>query len=1431
MKVVKDIVPVDEQLGDPGRFDLAIDGEGGYDASKDEAGDGDSVQLTVPNGPVDLSESADGETSLSDYTSSYECINGAEGNDDAPVSGQGSAIDNLPVTVGDDWTCTFTNTRKSGQVTLVKDIVPVDEQLGDPGKFDLQIDGEGGYDASKDEAGDGDSVQLTVPNGPVDLSETADDETSLDDYISTYSCVNFAEGNEDDPISDQGTSIDDLPVTSGDDWRCVLRNERKSSSVQLTKVIVSVDAALGDPGKFDLAIDGEGDNDVSRDDATNGQSVAVNVPNGNVDLSEAAGTQTNLDDYVSSYECVNVAEGNEDEAVSGQGTTITGLVVTVGDQWECTFTNTRKSGTVKVVKDIVPVDEQLGDPGRFDLQIDGEGGYDAFKDEAGDGDSIQRTVPNGLVDVSESADDETSLSDYVTSYQCVNGAEGSEDDPISGQGIALSGLRVDDGDSWICTFTNARKSGQVTLVKDIVPVDEQLGDPGKFDLQIDGEGGYDATKDEAGDGDAIQLTAPVGAVDLAETADDETTLSDYASTYMCVNFAEGTEDEPVTGQGTSVSDLPVTAGDDWRCVLRNERKRATVEVGKVIIAVDAALGDPGKFDLTIDGEGENDDTLENAVNGSSTSLVVPNGPVDLSEAAGDDTNLADYTSTYECVNTAQGSEDAPVSGQGIDISNLVVEPGDMWHCTFTNTRKGGQVTLVKDIVPVDEQLGDAGKFDLQIDGEGGYDATKDEAGDGDSVARTVPNGTVDLSETADGETSLDDYVTTYSCVNDAAEGSEPITGSGTVVADLPVAAGDDWTCTLRNERKQGKVTVIKHLDPATDDGLFNLSIDGPLNYDKAASDQGHNGSVSIQVPTGSVDVSETAGSDTTLSAYNSSYSCANFTEGNEDSPKNGQGTNVEDISVTTGDEWVCTFTNVRKPRITVKKLTEPAGDGITAFGFSSNLPATPAGEGTQQIAQDGGFSLRHGQQVETLANPGTYSVTEADVYSLNYRLKSAVCEEAGSSQQPAANLASNEQSDRDRTRVFVADPGDVITCTFVNEKLTGLQVVAKTPKAQSAYLDQNVSYQYEVTNTGTADLRDVTVVDDKCPGPAARQADAVGDGDDVLEPGEKWVYTCTVAASQIFTGDITQVTNTVTVNAKDQHGDSVPPSKDTAVTNLLKPGVSIDKTGPATATAGELITYNLAVTNTGNTVFDEGMVVLSDALCQAPPALVSKNGDNTPATLSPGETWTYSCQVQTAAGQQRVDNTGSVTGTDHGGRKASATDTAVTTLSQPAAATLPETPMTWSRAPPGCRHGRLCDRAVRPRIDPRQADQERHVLRQRQEGAHADEADGRQRVLGAAQGPRPEGRRLQGPGAHRVRVRGAHPGQDAAAPVQPLPPRVVEAEVHRLTNRSDGGPIGRPRPLGRGRGRQHVDVEPGAASAPRHRSSRALHRWSNRRPS
>ena len=146
------------------------------------------------------------------------------------------------------------------------------------------------------------------------------------------------------------------------------------------------------------------------------------------------------------------------------------------------------------------------------------------------------------------------------------------------------------------------------LVKDIVPVDEQLGDPGKFDLNIDGEGGYDATKSDAGDGDCVELDRPQR---QRQPRRGRRHRHQPERLHQHLQLHNLRRQHGRAGQrlGHLVIELPVSAGDDWRCVLRNERKQAGVKLTKVIVAVDQQLGDPGKFDLNIDGEGAYDKSM------------------------------------------------------------------------------------------------------------------------------------------------------------------------------------------------------------------------------------------------------------------------------------------------------------------------------------------------------------------------------------------------------------------------------------------------------------------------------------------------------------------------------------------------------------------------------------------------------------------------------------------------------------------------------------------------------------------------------------------------------------------------------------------------------------------------------------------------------
>ncbi len=245
----------------------------------------------------------------------------------------------------------------------------------------------------------------------------------------------------------------------------------------------------------------------------------------------------------------------------------------------------------------------------------------------------------------------------------------------------------------------------------------------------------------------------------------------------------------------------------------------------------------------------------------------------------------------------------------------------------------------------------------------------------------------------------------------------------------------------------------------------------------------------------------------------------------------------------------------------------------------------------------------------------------------------------------------------------------------------GAVAVVTAPKAQAVYLDDSASFTYDVSNPGSADLTGVSVADDRCPavtGPDTSTAvDPDNNGDDVLQSGETWRYGCTVKAADLFKAGTDPVSSTATATAAAADESGTVMGKDSVLTALLVPAIAIDKTGPQSGTAGELLTYDLAVKNTGNTDFPEAGVKLTDTVltggaCAAAPAVpTSKNGDRTPAELNPGETWVYQCQIQTRAGETKVSNKGDVSGTDAGGRTVGATDTTDTVLSAPAGAVLP----------------------------------------------------------------------------------------------------------------------------------------------------------------
>jgi hypothetical protein len=134
------------------------------------------------------------------------------------------------------------------------------------------------------------------------------------------------------------------------------------------------------------------------------------------------------------------------------------------------------------------------------------------------------------------------------------------------------------------------------------------------------------------------------------------------------------------------------------------------------------------------------------------------------------------------------------------------------------------------------------------------------------------------------------------------------------------------------------------------------------------------------------------------------------------------------------------------------------------------------------------------------------------------------------------------------------------------------------------------------------------------------------------------------------------------------------------------PAIAIDKTGPATGTAGATLHYTLYVTNPGELPFPAASVHVTDANCDAPPALVGKadssGADDTPGTLDPGDTWTYACSNKTSAPtpckSSVVPNTATVTGATAG--KTVTDSSAITTSLQ--CPTVPSEPPSPQPTPP-----------------------------------------------------------------------------------------------------------------------------------------------------
>lgn len=202
----------------------------------------------------------------------------------------------------------------------------------------------------------------------------------------------------------------------------------------------------------------------------------------------------------------------------------------------------------------------------------------------------------------------------------------------------------------------------------------------------------------------------------------------------------------------------------------------------------------------------------------------------------------------------------------------------------------------------------------------------------------------------------------------------------------------------------------------------------------------------------------------------------------------------------------------------------------------------------------------------------------------------------------------------------------------------GSIAIQKTPNVTLVPKGEPVTYTYVVRNSGSADLADVAVSDDKCAALVYRSGD---DADGVMKPGEEWIYTCVHPLQD-------DTTNTADVTAKTPGGGAVTDSSSATVLVVggqLKPGIGVSKTpSVTTVAAGGAVTYRYEVRNTATMPLAN--IRLVDDKC-SPVSYVSgdDNGDGLLTSSSNGEGWPDETWVYTCSTTLRSTTTNTVTAT------------------------------------------------------------------------------------------------------------------------------------------------------------------------------------------
>lgn len=757
------------------------------------------------------------------------------------------------------------------------------------------------------------TMQISNPTGS--FGSFPGSETGVDTSL-TAGTYNVTEsGGPTDYSLSYSTNCPDgvAEVIAGQTTTCTLTNTRDTGRIKIYKYVNPV----GSVWHFDLTSEDGQDYDAGGYDLGSGNYGTILAATGNHTLTESPSSGVGTSDvFDSSYRCAVLPynySGSINFTITGQGRSVPLTVEKDKEIW-CEFYNIER-GHLLVTKVVNPISNLTPFTINVTSSTSGSITGDSTRTILG-GETENFEVTSGTYSVSEN-----SLAGWYPQYACQN-------------------IVINPGETKTCTINNT-KYGSITVVKNSVPDDSE-----DFNFLVNSINTGYSSGNIVLDDDGNNTTNPKNTELLTDLLPGVYSISESVNptdnwdlTNLSCLSDTGNQFPIWDGSNSTVFDLG--AGENVTCTFTNT-KRGSITITKDVVPNDSSVWDFG-ISNPATGEVYPKNDLGDGQFYTFNNLI--SGTWSISEVAD-----SKYTTTVTCGGVGPLTQNSFLG---------TVSPGQDLACTFTNTRKTGNIQFLKSV---------SGGTSVPSDWEftiGGGNGT---AKSGDT--KTYPTGNYTITESGPAG---------YSRTGISGTACSVVGG----VINLNVTE-NGGTCTIFNTRDTGSITLDKITDPSEDTQEFTFHVVQIDNNSWNGATQHFNplpGGFSqivniadlttppvITVPTGNYDLYEDV-----LGGWTQSNYICNYTTG----VRTGGGIMNYNFDIRANENATCTYTNTKLGSISGYKWEDMNGNGtqdaedLPISGWTIKLDKDADGNVDQITTTD-----INGVYTFTNLLPGTYKVFE-----------------------------------------------------------------------------------------------------------------------------------------------------------------------------------------------------------------------------------------------------------------------------------------------------------------------------------------------------------------------------------------------------------------------------------------------------------------------